>query len=92
MKISITARVNRTPSKTSFFLLKPLSKKIDSEKMARTIAASRFVKEVHMTEGEYGFLVSTKCINERDIRHLSSLTKRITDGDIKILRNCFIYK
>jgi len=73
--IKKNAKCGREAAKTCFLLLEPKNL-CNSREVAERLSKFRGVKEVHLTSGRYGFIVSAKADSENDLRLLSMKIKK----------------
>jgi hypothetical protein len=77
------AKNGREMGDTYFFLLEPKSL-CDSGEVARRLAKCKGVKEVHLTSGKYGFVVSTDALPENVSRITSAMKKSAVSVNVVI--------
>jgi DNA-binding Lrp family transcriptional regulator len=88
MKETYNNEGKKASSKTCFLLLEPKTL-CDSGEVAKRIAKCRGVKEVHITSGSYGFMVSAKANPEKVASEIRKLGK---SKSVKVAVSHLIYK
>ncbi len=78
--------------RTCFLLLEP-KRLCDSGEVARRLARCRGVKEVHLTSGKYGFVVSADADSSDEVKRISTSLMKVAKGkSVSIAVSHFIYK
>lgn len=79
-------------AKTCFLLLEPKGLG-NSGDVARRIARCRGVREVHLTSGNYGFVVSANMGAAKNLNRISSAVKKAAGSkSVKVAVSHFIYR
>lgn len=83
-------RVDR--KKRCFLLLEP-KKSYDSGEIAKKLARCRGVREVHLTSGRYGFVVSADADSSDEIKRIcAALMKVAKSRSIGVAMSHFVYR
>ncbi len=75
-----------------FLLIEPKAY-CNSDDVAARLARCKGVKEVHLTTGKYGFVVSAKVKSDGDIKDISSAVRKTTKTNaVNVVTSQFVYK
>jgi hypothetical protein len=80
-------KVKKVWSERDLILLKPKNG-LDSDSVAKELAACSGVEAVHMTSGKYGFLIFARGSNGS----VGKVISRISGEDADVLANHYVYK
>lgn len=84
--------MERNAAKACFLLIEP-RRLCNSGEVAKRIARYRGVKEVHLTTGKYGFVVSAKTRSERDLEKLSAHVRKASRSKgMSVAVSQFVYR
>ncbi len=79
-------------AKPLFLLIEPKDLG-DSGEIAKRIADCKGVKEVHLTSGNYGFVVSANAGTEGDVKQIrSNVRKASKSRAVKVALSHFVYR
>ena len=67
----------------SFFFVKPKGSP-DARIVAKRLASIRHVKEVHITEGEYGFVVKSAFLSEEEQQEFGRMISKTAKGNASV--------
>ncbi len=77
---------------TGFLLLEPDASS-DSGELAKKLARCKGVKEVHLTSGKYGFVVSASASSEKGLEDIgSALKKAFGLKEVSLAMSHFVYR
>lgn len=83
---------NGDVARTCFLLVEPRGLD-NSGEIARRIAKYKGVKEVHLTTGRYGFVVSARTDSARDLEKLSASVKKTSRSRaMNVAVSHFVYR
>lgn len=86
------ARSGRGSGLRCFLLLEPRGL-CDSGEVAKRIARCRGVREVHLTSGRYGFVVSAGASSNKDVKNISSAVRKASGSkSINVAVSHLVYR
>ena len=83
---------DKRAAKTCFLLVEPKGFE-NSGEVAMQMARCRGVKEVHLTSGNYGFVVSANTGTRKNLNRISSAVKKAAGSkSVKVAVSHFVYR
>lgn len=84
--------VGKSSANTCFLLLEPSNCR-DSGEIARKLSRCRGVKEVHLTSGRYGFVVSARADSQSELNRISSVVRKAARSKcVNVALSHFMYR
>jgi DNA-binding Lrp family transcriptional regulator len=86
------ARKRAEQKSTCFLLLEP-RRLYDSGEVAMRLARCRGVKEVHLTSGRYGFVVSANADSTNEVKKISATLMKVAKSrSVSVAMSHFVYR
>jgi poly-gamma-glutamate capsule biosynthesis protein CapA/YwtB (metallophosphatase superfamily) len=84
--------MRRNAAKTCFLLLEPRGL-CNSGEVAKRMAKCRGVKEVHLTSGRFGCVVSANANSRNEVERISSALRKVAKSkSVSVAMSHFVYR